>query len=108
GTFCDCQNDFYCTSSAVFDNTFRARTRYISNNTKTLPGIASGCVRIISILDSTLECFYNQTCLDDIISYFPTNEKFSALVIHSNSSYNRYTKVKTMLENLMIEQWITN
>ncbi|CAF3866540.1 unnamed protein product, partial [Rotaria sp. Silwood1] len=107
GTFCDCQNDLYCTSSAVFDDMFRARTRYISNNTKVLPGIASGCLPIISMLDSTLECFYNQTCLNDIISYFPTNERFSALVIHINSSYNQYTKVKTMLENLMIEEWIT-
>ncbi|CAF5150675.1 unnamed protein product, partial [Rotaria sp. Silwood1] len=108
GTFCDCQNDLYCTSSAIFDDIFQAQTRYISNHIKILPGIASGCLPIISILDSTLECFYNQTCLDDMLSYFPTNEKFSALTIHINSSYNQYTKVKKMLENLMIEQWITN
>ena len=51
-----------------------------------IPGISAGCLPVHSILLSELECFYDQTCLDKLISYFPTNETFEAMNISETKS----------------------
>ncbi|CAF4056791.1 unnamed protein product, partial [Rotaria sordida] len=66
------------------------------------------CLPMNAILLSTLECFYNQTCLDTLLSFFATNEAFKAMTILEESRFELNSTVTTMIANLMIEKWITN
>ncbi|CAF1258699.1 unnamed protein product [Adineta ricciae] len=70
-----------------------------------IPGISSGCLPVTSILVSSLECFYNQTCIDQLLLYFPTNERFQAIPAHPQSIYNPESTIQTIVNNLMIENW---
>ncbi|CAF0987059.1 unnamed protein product [Adineta ricciae] len=107
-TSCNCLVDSECTSNAVIDSIFGAQTQYESGNIKIIPGLASGCLPVNSILASTLECFYNQTCLNELISFFPTNEKFSAMIVNNQSRFNPFTVLRSIVDDLMVEDWITN
>ncbi|UJR19384.1 hypothetical protein I4U23_022514 [Adineta vaga] len=73
-----------------------------------ISGMSSGCLPVASLLLSTLECFYNQTCVNKLISYFSTNETFKAMIVNTESSYQPTATVKTMIGNLMNENWIMN
>jgi hypothetical protein len=41
-----------------------------------IPGLIAGCMPVNSLLESTLECFYSQTCLNELLSFLSTNESF--------------------------------
>ncbi|CAF1186813.1 unnamed protein product [Adineta steineri] len=73
-----------------------------------IPGISTGCFPGFTLLSSTLECFYNQTCVDKLISNFPTSEKFKAMIINNESLYEPTSTVQAIVDNLMIETWILN
>ncbi|CAF3786415.1 unnamed protein product [Adineta steineri] len=73
-----------------------------------IPGMSAGCLPAFTILSSTLECFYNQTCVDKLISNFPTSEEFKAMIINNESLYQPTSTVQSMIDNLMIEKWIMN
>ncbi|CAF1215080.1 unnamed protein product [Adineta ricciae] len=107
-TSCNCLVDSECSSNAVFDSIFGAQTQYQSGNITIIPGLASGCLPMGSILASTLECFYNQTCLDELISFFPTKEKFSAMIVNNQSRFKPFTIVRSIVNDLMVEDWITD
>ncbi|CAF4137230.1 unnamed protein product, partial [Adineta steineri] len=104
--FCSCVLDYRCTSNAIFSNVFNASTQYHPGNQTNLTGLASGCLSVTSILASTLECFYNQTCLNTIVSGFPTKEKFSALTINNISRFGAYATVQSIVDKLMVEDWL--
>jgi hypothetical protein len=73
-----------------------------------IPGISAGCLPVNSILVSTLECFYDPICLNKLISYFPTTEKFAEMTVDEKSFYSPNSTVQSMVDNLMIEKWIIN
>jgi hypothetical protein len=108
GTYCSCSLDFRCTSDAVFNSIFDAQTQYdyVSHNNTPLRGIKSGCLPVNSILASTLECFYNQTCVDSLVSFFPPNENFSAMTVTNKSRFSPYATVQSIVDHLMVEDWI--
>jgi len=108
GTYCSCSLDFRCTSDAVFNSIFDAQTQYdyVYHNNTPLRGIKSGCLPVNSILASTLECFYNQTCVNHLVSFFPTNEHFSAMTVTNKSRFSPYATVQSIVDHLMVEDWI--
>ena len=108
GSYCNCLLDISCGADAVFDSVFEASTRYITGQTTLVPGITSGCLPMSSILTSTLECFYNQTCVDYLISHFSTSETFSAMILPNKTHYTSQATVQSIVENLMIEDWTTD
>ncbi|CAF0824548.1 unnamed protein product [Adineta ricciae] len=73
-----------------------------------IPGISDGCLPTYSLLLSTLECFYDQLCVDEIMSYFPTNQTFKAMTPYMQSIFTSDSDVQTIVAGLMIEQWMTN
>ncbi|CAF1477031.1 unnamed protein product [Adineta steineri] len=73
----------------------------------TVPGIYAGCYIIEALLQSDLQCFYNETCINKIQSYFPyylsmnlTTLDVSLLVRFSMSS-----TIQELIDNLMVEKW---
>ncbi|UJR12711.1 hypothetical protein I4U23_016885 [Adineta vaga] len=105
-TSCNCLLNDQCASDAVFNSIFGAPTRYHSSSIKPLLGISSGCLPVNSILSSTLACFYDQMCVDNLISFFPTNERFSAMTDDKKSRFGPYATVQSIVDKLMVEDWI--
>jgi hypothetical protein len=73
-----------------------------------ISGFASGCLPISSLLQSTLKCLYNQSCLDEILSVTLTNDTFLAMPIRETSRFNVNSTVEILVNNLMVEIWKTN
>ncbi|CAF1243990.1 unnamed protein product [Rotaria sordida] len=61
-----------------------------------------------ALIQSTLECFYNRTCLDQIQSYIDYNQfslNVTPLNISKLSRYSPKTSIEEMLKDLFIEEW---
>ena len=80
-------------------------TLRVQNNT-VVDGMFIGCLPITSLLLSTLECFYNQTCLDKIKQALNI-QNFSIDPLNSleSSQYSSKTTVNQIMNNLMLENW---
>ncbi|CAF1045763.1 unnamed protein product [Rotaria sordida] len=71
-----------------------------------IPGFQVGCVPQNALLQSTLECFYNQSCLDIVISLTDALRTVSALNIsNSFSRFSPTTTIGILFDNLMVESW---
>ncbi|CAF1135271.1 unnamed protein product [Didymodactylos carnosus] len=74
-----------------------------------IPGFYMGCHTTESLLSSTLECFFDQSCLDAInthvynISEYP----FDATVLNSSSKsqFTVNSTLRQIVQQLMIEEW---
>ncbi|CAF0796465.1 unnamed protein product [Adineta steineri] len=107
---CQCpSNDCNQAKSGIVDE-FGRDSMFVMLNSFiwSIPGMSTGCFPGFSLLSSTLECFYNQTCVKKLISYFPTSEKFNAMTINNESLYEPTSTVQSIVDNLMIENWTMN
>ncbi|CAF2406873.1 unnamed protein product [Rotaria sp. Silwood2] len=98
---CDCGYSAKCIQqSAIY--TYPNLTTLFS-----IPGLYLGCFAIESLLQSTLECFYNQTCINQLQSYL-TYYLFMNVTALDSSLPSRFFKNSTIQElvnELMIERW---
>ena len=104
GVVCDCDTEPDCMMPAVI---------YLHESggwtsAMDIAGFLAGCMPVNSVLFSTLECFYNQTCLDKLISFFPTTEKFRAMGVVEQSQFTPNWTMKSIVERLMVEKWTTH
>jgi len=97
-----------CSCILNSDSCFIPSGIYVNlNSTKpivSLPTFLFGCSSIESLFHSTLECFYNQTCLNALQPYIPSFTMTSLNLI-STSQYTPQTQISLIIENLFIEQW---
>lgn len=72
-----------------------------------LPGLYRGCLSTSAMLRSTLECFYNSSCIKQLQSYFNTTSttQFSASHLSSSSRYATNSTVQEIVDQLMVEGW---
>jgi hypothetical protein len=71
-----------------------------------LPNFYAGCYVIESLLQSTLECFYTQSCIDQIQDYSVFgNKTVKALNSSSSNEYLENSTIQGLLNKLMIEKW---
>ena len=70
-----------------------------------IPGLWAGCTVTHSLLQSTLECFYNQTCLNTILSHLSTHETFTAMSIDEKSVFRSNSTVQSIVDSMMVEEW---
>jgi hypothetical protein len=75
-----------------------------------IPGLWYGCYVTESLFGSTLECYFNQLCLDTIYQSIASGSQYpfnaTAMIYNSsNTQYNITTKIQEIIEQLMIEQW---
>ncbi|CAF0892704.1 unnamed protein product [Adineta steineri] len=83
------------------------------NMTVSLPGIYMGCNPIESLLLTTTECFFQEICLNTIISYVnysttTTIENNPFKILNNTSNYPPQTTIETLVNELFIEKWIIN
>jgi hypothetical protein len=68
-------------------------------------GIQVGCFALESVLASTLECYYDSNCIELLVS---NPERFPPLKSTSSDSFPQDTIINTLLNALMVEQWLVN
>ena len=84
-------------------------SEFVQVNGTIINGLVIGCYPLESILQSSLECLYNQTCLDLIYSYFgeqPQHVSFN--VLSSINQHGVNEKVQQMVDRLFVDQWYAN
>jgi hypothetical protein len=73
-----------------------------------VPGFYTGCFIIESLLQSNLQCFYNQTFINQLQTYlvsYPAMANVTALDASLPSQYSSNATIKKLLDTLMIEEW---
>jgi hypothetical protein len=98
---CNCRASSTCIIPSFID---------VSRNSTLLfdmPNFYKGCNVIESLLQSTLECFYNQQCIDGLKGQISSSSSVSvtALNVSLPSVYFMNSTIGELLNNLMIEQW---
>ena len=96
---CSCGLQLNCTSQAYF---------FIGTNSSDkilLKGLKIGCTSSESFLLSTLECFYENSCVDSIKKYTNYFYSLESLPIINESKLN--TTVGELVQSLFIDEWIT-
>lgn len=76
----------------------------------TVPGFHTACSIIDTIFLSTLECYFNQSCIDIIYNLTAATSlaPFNATAMKYNFSQSQYqttTRIQLIVEQLMIEDW---
>jgi hypothetical protein len=98
---CNCALSSTCTSeSGIYNH---------SNNTVlfNVPGFYIGCYVVESLLQSTLECFYDQRCIDKLKSYLSPSSSVNVIALDESLSNvsSKDSTIQELVDNLMIEQW---
>ncbi|CAF1020292.1 unnamed protein product [Adineta steineri] len=98
---CTCSTSATCISQSVI---------YSLSNGKLLfyvPGLYTGCYVIESLLQSSLQCFYNQTCINQLQSYFQVSSLMNVTALNASLSvqFLANSTVADVLEQLMVEEW---
>ncbi|CAF1387351.1 unnamed protein product [Adineta steineri] len=114
---CVCIANPNCNSPAVmYDENVDCNSSYDRYNITIITGLIEGCFVFDSLLSSTLECFYSDSfCYRLLMSkviyavlgrgdYYPWYA-IRPLVYDPTSRYPSNSSIKTILQNLMIEQW---
>ena len=112
GSLCTCSSDYNCVGSSAIYDVFDAHGYVYTSESKPvlaiIPGWSSGCMPMNSLLLATLECFCNQTCLDDLLAFFPVAETFTAIQGLEQSTYKPNSTLQSIVDFNMVEQWVVN
>jgi hypothetical protein len=105
---CVLQQGFYCSSYAC----------YLQGGlNQSIPGLVLSCLPMNSLLLSTFECFYNQSCIQMLFNwrlfwfenvFEPLSLNVTPLDSNLSSRYLPTTKLEEIISQLLIEEWIVN
>ncbi|CAF4181971.1 unnamed protein product, partial [Adineta steineri] len=72
-----------------------------------IPGLRLGCFVVEGVLQSTLECFYNQTCLNSLQSYIISPVSINIIPLNSSlsSQFNQTSTIQEIVNELMVDKW---
>ncbi|UJR12169.1 hypothetical protein I4U23_016346 [Adineta vaga] len=99
----------YVGSEPTYHDMSESSNTYYVNATFLLPGVAVGCAPVESLLHSTIECLFEETCLNQIGTYI----NYTTTSIDSFSKLNKslspsQTSYETLINDLFIHEWIVN
>ena len=95
---CSCLRSQGCPHSATTFDT--------DGHLVTIPGMVADCFVMDGTLASTLECYYNQSCLSLLHPSFPV--LIQPLVMNSNKHFTIKSTVEMLLKQIMIDEVISN
>ncbi|CAF1082825.1 unnamed protein product [Adineta ricciae] len=98
---CRCDLSFKCSApSSIYE-------KHNQPPVFTIPGLYRGCYIMEALLQSNLECFYNQTCVRQLQSHINSTVEFSLTTLHNQNSskYSINSTIERILTELMIEEW---
>jgi hypothetical protein len=99
---CACSSSAKCVSElSIYD---------VDNNNRILfsvPDFYTGCYIIESLLQSSLQCFYDQTCIDELQSYFQVASlmNVTSLNVSLFIQFFKNSTIEDLLDQLMVEEW---
>lgn len=94
------------TKPVVYDSTCNCGlSSHCVQDTSATPGLKVGCYPLEALLQSNLQCLYNDSCIRLIQS---TSRTFTPLNISLPTNYSLVSSVQSILNQLMIEKWISN
>ena len=99
---CDCLTTPSCIETGVLWNENHALTLY------KLPEYYIGCYIVEALMQSSLECFYTQGCIDQIFHrHFLKSQKINMTALHRsrNSRFRTNSSLNEIMNELMIENW---
>lgn len=71
-----------------------------------LPNMYIGCFAMQSVLQSSLECYFNQTCLDAVQTEIYSNASINISILdQSQTRFTSKTLLSTLMDSLMIDDW---
>ncbi len=82
---------------------------------QTIPGLVLSCLPVSSLLLSTFECFYNQSCIQILYDwrlfeiadlFYPLNLSVTPLDPNLPSQFLPTTTLDVIVSNLLLEEWI--
>ncbi|UJR22278.1 hypothetical protein I4U23_025338 [Adineta vaga] len=107
-TWCTCMETTTCAGLYGIYAEFDFDTLGVNDFTAimTIPGLRSGCMPVDSSRQSSLECFFNQTCINTIIHYLATPDtNFTAMTSLPSSRFGVTSTVDSIVSQLMVERW---
>jgi hypothetical protein len=97
---CDCNFSPTCIYQSAIYN-YPSRTPVFI-----VPGFYTGCYVIEALLQSNLQCFYDQNCINQLQTYMPSSSSIQMTALYSSSSqYSANTTLSILLDQLMTEEW---
>ncbi|CAF3745066.1 unnamed protein product [Rotaria sp. Silwood1] len=106
---CSCQNDGSCPMAAGL-YLYNMRETYglydlnILQPNSTLSGIVIDCLPLQMTLASSLECFYNESCMNILFSIYSKTVNISILDASSPSRFLPTTNIEFLINELFIEE----
>lgn len=79
---------------------------YIFN--RTLPGIVFDCLPVLATFASSLECFYNQSCIDSVQQAFSRSINVSSLKRNEPSRFPMSMSLGNIIDELFVEEFINS
>jgi hypothetical protein len=115
-TQADTLSDEMCRgASGIFEEQFDIDIHYVKKwyePTVFIPGFISSCMPVDACLLSSLECFFNQTCVNAIFPYQRAVDgvmwNFTALNSDNASKptrFNTNSRIQSIVDELMVEEW---
>jgi len=107
--FCFCYETYSCNTQAFL---FNLTLPYNEDWTLVapplsfyVPGIKAGCIPHESIMNSTLECFYNLTCIKMLMQFIGSTTFPDPLDATVQSRFQPNMTIRSMFAELLIEDW---
>jgi hypothetical protein len=75
-----------------------------------MPGWNIGCSVVDTVLHSTFECLYNQSCINSLLFHFNGSSRINISAINSSieSRFKRNTRIQNIANQLFVEEWKIN
>ncbi|CAF1054872.1 unnamed protein product [Adineta steineri] len=99
---CSCSLSATCIEQSSMFRYSNGRVLY------SVPGMYTGCYIVESLLQSNLQCFYNQTCINKVVSYFVTRPLMNTTALKNSlpSQFLPNSTLKEVINEIMVEQFI--
>ncbi|CAF4250633.1 unnamed protein product, partial [Rotaria sp. Silwood2] len=112
GNYCFCGTTPTCSSPAGFFNlsAYESTGIYVPPEPPIayVTGFVAGCYALESLLQSTLECFFDQECLNTVVQFFSSSNLTNVEALNENvTQFPRQTTIGVILRELFIENWVT-
>ena len=106
---CSCQSDGSCPIPAGFylynmKETYGSYNLNIYEPNTTLSSIVIDCLPMQTTMISSLECFYNQSCLNILLSIYPNPVNITILDASLTSRFSPTMKIEFLINELFIEK----
>jgi hypothetical protein len=92
-------------SCGTFGDCSQPAAVYTDTESIMIPGVRVGCYPLNAALQSTLECLYNQSCVDLLRDIFNISTSFSAIDYILPSHFYPNVTVYSLANELLVENW---